>query len=83
MSDVGYVSTGEPKKEWNVTENVAEIKKNKFDTIRIQKVDFGGSKLISMQTWRQDGMRKYAVKESRIAFSEDLKDKIVEALNKC
>jgi len=61
---------------------LAEIQKNKSDVIKITKVNYGGRELINLQVWRtdKDTGKTFALKDQRISFGIDYKDKVAEGI---
>ena len=68
-------------KKWKVIKEIASIKKNSADTIKIQKCELGGVEYGHVQTWHtgKDG-NSTPVKGKNVTFRIELKDDIVKAL---
>lgn len=68
---------------WNVVEILGEIQKNKADKIRINKVESNGTEYGQIQIWHtnQDNV-SIPVKDKNITFRSELKDQLIEALQK-
>ena len=70
------------EKEWKVLATLAEIPKNKADVIRVTRVDYGGRELVNLQVWRTDNEtgKTFPIKDQKITFSIEYKDKVAEAI---
>jgi len=72
------------KPAWEVVSVLAEIQKNKLDTLKITKVKFGELDLVNFQVWRKNTETDevFPLKEQKVSFNVMLTDKIIEALSK-
>ena len=70
------------KAEWKILETLAEVKKNKTDTLKITRVQFGNLELINLQVWRNDPdtNKNYPLKDQKVSFQVEYKDKVAEAI---
>ena len=84
MSGFGDADRGnkEEKAEWKILEILAEIKKNKRDTLKITRVKFGSLELINLQVWRNDPDtdKNFPLKDQKVSFQVEYKDKVAEAI---
>ena len=70
-------------KTWEVLETLAEIQKNKSDVLKITRVKYGDLELINFQVWRTntETLKTFPLKEQKVSFNIELKDKVREALS--
>jgi hypothetical protein len=76
---------GEPQnKEWKVLANLGAIKKNKYDTLKITKVNFANKDLINFQIWRENTEtgKTFPLKDQKLSINVEYKDQLIEALEK-
>jgi len=82
MSNFGTADRSRKKGEWKVKAVLAEIQKNKSDMLKITRVEFNGNDLINFQVWRTDSETgtTFPIKEQKVSFNIEFKDKVIEAL---
>lgn len=70
------------KPEWKVKATLGEIQKNKIDVLKITRVDYGGKDLINLQVWRTNTETDtvFPLRDNKVSFNIELKDKVIEAL---
>ena len=75
-------SVKKDKPKWVVKAVLKEIKKNKRDTLRITRVDFGGMDLINFQIWREDPDtgKSFPLKDQSLSFNADFREEVAKAL---
>jgi len=68
-------------KRWKVLKEVASIKKNNLDTLKIQRCELDGVEYGYIQTWHQnkDGTIS-PLKGKNVTFRIELKDDVINAL---
>ena len=70
------------EKKWEVLAILAEIQKNKSDVLKITKVNYDGRELVNLQVWRtdKDTGKTFPLKEQKLTFGIEYKDKVAEAI---
>lgn len=79
---MSFSSSKKQKDEWKVISVLGEIKKNKTDTLRITRVEFGDKELINLQVWRknEENDTTFPMTSQNISVNVNLKDQLIEAL---